>query len=270
MSSRPVALVTGASRGIGRAIALQLARDGYAIAINSVSPPAPGNLSPAETLRNEITALGSDARIIRADISLTADRHLLIDEIRNHFHRLDLLVNNAGVAPTERRALLEASEESFDRVLNINLKGAYFLTQLAAKFMLDLQQRNIVPTPRICFITSISAYTASTNRGEYCISKAGLSMAASLWAAELAPHNIPVIELRPGIVTTDMTAAVKEKYDAIIAQGVFPQKRWGTSQDVAKIVSAHRPRGLRLLYRHSHRHQRRLPAQTSLIRSLCK
>lgn len=236
MYPRPVALVTGASRGIGRAIALQLARDGHAIAINSVSPPALN--SPAETLRDEITALGSDAHIIRADISLTADRQRLIDEIRTRFQRFDLLVNNAGVAPTERRPLLEASEESFDRVLNINLKGAYFLTQLAAKFMLDLQYRTIVPTPRICFITSISAYTASTNRGDYCISKAGLSMAASLWAAELAPHNIPVIEIRPGIVTTDMTAAVKEKYDAIIAQGAFPQKRWGTPEDVAKVVSA--------------------------------
>jgi 3-oxoacyl-[acyl-carrier protein] reductase len=232
-TSQPVALVTGASRGIGRAIALQLAHDGYAIAINHVSPTP-----HAESLLQEIESAGGKAHILRADISQPTDRANLIKGIQQHFGRLDFLVNNAGVAPTERRSLLDATEESCDRLLAINLKGPHFLTQLASKWMIDLQSSGTIPKARICFITSISAYTISTNRADYCISKAALSMSASLWAAELAQHNIPVLEVRPGIIATDMTAGVKEKYDQLIAQGVFPQKRWGTPQDVAAVVSA--------------------------------
>jgi len=237
-TSPPVALVTGAARGIGRAIAAQLAKDGYNVVINCVSPAAADGSSPAETLQNEILKAGGAACIIRADISLPSDRETLINEIRTRFGRLDLLVNNAGVAPTERNSLLDSTIESFDRVININLRGAHFLTQLAARYMIELQHQNKITTPRICFVTSISAYTISTNRGDYCISKAALSMSASLWAAELAQHNIPVLEVRPGIIATDMTAGVKEKYDAMIAQGVFPQKRWGKPKDVAAVVGA--------------------------------
>lgn len=238
ITSQRVALITGAARGIGRGIALRLARDGYAIAINYVSAAKAGEESPADTLRHEVEQSGGSAAGFRADISLSSDRQRLLNQVRERFGRLDLLVNNAGVAPAQRADLLEATEDSFDRLIGINLKGPYFLTQLAARWMIDLQKQKVIPKARIAFITSISAYTASTNRGDYCISKAGLSMAASLWAAALAPHDIPVIEIRPGIIATDMTAGVKQKYDALIANGLMPQKRWGTPEDVAAAVGA--------------------------------
>jgi NAD(P)-dependent dehydrogenase (short-subunit alcohol dehydrogenase family) len=248
ISSQRVALVTGAARGIGRAIALRLAQDGYAVAINHVSGPqqeasdpasnSPPVPQPAETLREAIAAAGGTAAVFRADISRGEARQGLIDQLRERFGRLDLLVNNAGVAPLERRDLLEATETSFDRLIAINLKGPYFLTQLAARWMIDLQKRGAIDKGRIAFITSISAYAASTNRGDYCISKAGLTMAAALWAAALAPADIPVVEIRPGIIATDMTAGVKAKYDALIQGGLMPQRRWGRPEDVAAVVSA--------------------------------
>lgn len=238
-TDKRVALVTGAARGIGRAIAAQLARENYAVVINSVSPPpASGEPGPAETLLKEIQTGGGAGWIMRADISQALQRQRLLAEIAAQCGRLDLLVNNAGVTPTERRDMLEASEESFDRLIGINLKGPYFLTQLAARYMMELKSHGVIAQGRVCFVTSISAYVTSTNRGDYCISKAGLSMAAALWADRLAEFDIPVLEVRPGVIATDMTAGVKEKYDNLFASGVFPQKRWGTPEDVARVVSA--------------------------------
>jgi NAD(P)-dependent dehydrogenase (short-subunit alcohol dehydrogenase family) len=158
--------------------------------------------------------------------------------MRDRFGRIDLLVNNAGIAPSQRADLLDATEESFTRLIDVNLRGPYFLTQAAARWMIELKQNRVIARGRIAFITSVSAYAASVTRGDYCISKAGLSMAAQLWAARLAELDIPVIEVRPGIISTDMTAGVKEKYDKLIADGLLPQPRWGAPEDVARVVSA--------------------------------
>ncbi|HTL18294.1 MAG TPA: 3-ketoacyl-ACP reductase, partial [Patescibacteria group bacterium] len=178
--------------------------------------------------------------LLRADISQTADRQNLINFARSAFGRLDVLVNNAGVAPEKRADILEAEESSFDRVLNINAKGPYFLTQLAARYMIE--QIGKVPAgpirPKIITISSVSAYAASVNRGEYCVAKAALSMLTPLYAARLAEHGINVYEIRPGIMATDMTEPVKEKYDRLIAEGLTPIKRWGTPQDVGRTVAA--------------------------------
>lgn len=238
-SQKPVALVTGAARGIGRGIAAHIAKLGYTVVINSVSPPpAPPAIGPAESLKNEIEAAGGTAVCCRGDISKAEDRKNLINFIKENLGRLDLLVNNAGVAPTERKDMLEASEESFDRLVNINLKGPHFLTQLASNYMIELQKAGTIEKGRICFVTSISAYTSSTNRGEYCISKAGLAMVVSLWADRLGEFGIPVLEFRPGVIATDMTSVVKGKYDKLIAEGIFPIRRWGQPEDVARAVGA--------------------------------
>ena len=229
----PTALVTGGSRGIGRGIVSALAGAGFDCAINYAT-----NASAAADVQRDVESAGRKSLAVQADISLPADRARLITQTLDHFGQLDLLVNNAGVAPSVRADMLEATEDSFDRLININLKGPYFLTQLAAKEMIRLKSAGVVPRPRIAFVTSISAYAISTNRGDYCISKSGLSMAAALWAARLAEFDIPVIEIRPGIIATDMTASVKEKYDRLIADGLLPQKRWGTPEDVARAVLA--------------------------------
>ena len=162
----------------------------------------------------------------------------MLDAVRDRFGRIDLLVNNAGVAPTQRADLLDATEESFSRLIDVNLRGPYFLTQAVARWIIELKQQRAIERGRIAFVTSVSAYAASVNRGDYCISKAGLSMAAQLWAARLAEFDIPVIEIRPGIIATDMTSGVKEKYDKLIAEGLLPQQRWGTPEYVARAVSA--------------------------------
>jgi NAD(P)-dependent dehydrogenase (short-subunit alcohol dehydrogenase family) len=232
-ATRQVALVTGASRGIGGAIAQRLAADGYAIGINYVSSqPA------AEEVRERITASGGVAECFRADISVAAERAVLLAAMRDRFGRIDLLVNNAGIAPPQRADLLDATEGSFARVLDVNLRAPYFLTQAVAKWMIELKRASMVARPRIAFITSISAYASSMNRGDYCVAKAGLSMAVQLWADRLAEFDIPVIEVRPGVIATDMTAGMKEKYDKLIESGAFPQKRWGQPDDVARVVSA--------------------------------
>jgi NAD(P)-dependent dehydrogenase (short-subunit alcohol dehydrogenase family) len=238
---KPVALITGASRGIGRGIALELAGIGYDLVINYA-----GNLAAATQTATDCAARAIAAghkirpEICQADISQDADRRKLIDFARAQFGRLDLLVNNAGVAPSVRADLLESSEAEFDRAISINLKGPYFLTQLAAKWMV---QDPIEPLagygkPKIVTITSISAYTASTNRGEYCAAKAGLTMLTKLYAARLAEHGINVYEIRPGIIATDMTQPVKDKYDKLIAQGLTPIRNWGTPEDIGKTVAA--------------------------------
>ncbi len=213
--------MTGGSRGIGRAIAAELARTHQVIATYRSRRDA------AEQLQQEI-----GCEIFPCDLASRADREGLLDFARRKFESLDLLVNNAGMGPRERRDLLDATEESFDELMAANLKGPHFLTQRAAQWM---QPRG---SGRIVFVTSISSYTASVNRGEYCISKAGLSMSAALYAQRLAAHGIPVFEIRPGIVRTDMIAKVEKLYEDKIAAGLLPQQRMGEGSDVAKVVRA--------------------------------
>lgn len=234
----PVALVTGSGRGIGRGIALQLALEGYTVVTNSVTADMAKRTGSAFETLKLIEEAGGQGEAFRADIGDGAGRKAMIEFIAERYGRLDLLVNNAGVAPTDRADLLEAGEESFERLMRINLEGPYFLTQQAARRMIDWKAAGLVEHPRIVFITSISAYTVSTNRGDYCVSKAGLSMAAKLFAARLAEYGIPVIEIQPGIIATDMTSGVKTKYDAMLEEGVFPLRRWGQPADVARAVAA--------------------------------
>ncbi len=219
--SKPIAIVTGGGRGIGRGVAVELARTHHVIATYR------GNREAAESLRAE-----TGCEIVQSDISSHDDRVKLIELARERGERLDLLVNNAGIAPRERADILEAKEEIFDEVIETNLKGPYFLTQLAARWMKD------AGCGRIVFVTSMSSYTASVNRGEYCISKAGLSMAVALWANRLAGHGVGVFEIRPGIIRTDMIAKVERAYDEKIANGLLPQRRMGEAADVAKTVRA--------------------------------
>jgi NAD(P)-dependent dehydrogenase (short-subunit alcohol dehydrogenase family) len=226
-----VALVTGASRGIGRAIALALARDAeHAVAVNYVR-----NESAAKEVVDAITSAGGRAVAVRGDVASADDRKSIVDQTLAAFGGgIDLLVNNAGVAPDVRADLLDATEQSFDRLINTNLKGPYFLTQLVARHMIDGKIAG-----RIVNITSISAYVASVNRGDYCVSKAGLAMMTQLYAARLAPHGINVYEIRPGVIETDMTGPVKAKYDDLIFnKDLTPIARWGAPQDVARAVVA--------------------------------
>jgi NAD(P)-dependent dehydrogenase (short-subunit alcohol dehydrogenase family) len=225
----PTALVTGASRGIGKAIALALAQKDFDVVINFAK-----NIDAANEVKSKIESLGRRAHLVQADVSVAQDRQNLLTQALQIFGRIDLLVNNAGVAPTTRADLLEATEESFDRLIKINLKGPYFLTQLVARRMIE--QRTFA---KIINITSVSAYTASTNRGDYCVAKAGLSMMTQLYAARLAEHGINVYEIRPGVIETDMTGPVKAKYDDLIFnKGLTPIRRWGQPEDVAKAVVA--------------------------------
>ena len=240
----PAALITGASRGLGRGIALELAALGYDLVINYARDAAAAQLASAECLQRAAAAGHSiRAETCRADISLTADRTRLLEFTRATYGRLDLLVNNAGIAPAVRADLLDATEESFDRLMNTNVKGPFFLTQLAARWMIELVNApaadgHLPLAPKIVTISSISAYTASTNRGDYCLAKAALSMLTPLFAARLADHGINVYEIRPGIMATDMTAPVKERYDRLIEQGLAPIRRWGSAEDVGKAVAA--------------------------------
>lgn len=229
----PVALVTGASRGIGRGIALALAHAGYDVLINFAH-----KADAAQAVKAEIEALGRTADIFQASIAVAAERQALVDFALQRFGRIDLLVNNAGIAPRQRLDILEAGEESFEDLLSTNLKGPYFLTQRVANEMIRLQSDGVVPQARIVFVTSISAYVSSPSRGEYCVSKAGLSMAVALYADRLAEHGIPVFEVRPGVIATDMTGPVKEKYDRLIAEGLIPQRRWGYPEDIGKVIAA--------------------------------
>ena len=229
---KKVALVTGGTRGIGLGIARCLAGDGFDLAVNGVREEEAATASLAE-----LRAMGADVLYCRGDISDGAARRQVLDRVRQHFGRLDLLVNNAGVAPKERADILDASEESFDWLIAVNLKGPYFLTQAAAGWMIEQKQADPSFSGAIVYVTSISSDTASINRGDYCLSKAGLSMAASLWAVRLGEHGIPVYEVRPGIIHTDMTAGVTGKYDKLIDEGLLVQSRWGTPEDVGKAVA---------------------------------
>lgn len=230
MGSSPVALVTGAARGIGAAIAVELARSGYDIAVMDV-------IDAAQTVA-DVQAEGREALAAVGDVTSGDDRAAVLGKVERAFGRLDVLVNNAGVAPNVRADVLEASEESYDRVMTINLKGPYFLTQAAAKWMIRQREQGGDGWMCIINVSSCSAYTASPSRGEYCLSKAGIGMMSKLFAVRLAEFGIGVYELRPGVIATDMTAAVKDKYDRLIAEGLTPIRRWGQPDDVAKAAAA--------------------------------
>ena len=239
MSNRQVALVTGAGQGIGRGIALRLAHEGFDVVINDIVANPAHTEQGAYEVKQTIEAAGARAEVFRADVASAKDREAMVDFIDGQFGRIDLLVNNAGVAPRERKDILEATEESFERLMAINLQGPYFLTQRVANRMIAWKQAGVVEAPRIAFITSISAYTSSPSRGEYCVSKAGLSMAARLYADRLGEFGIPVLAIAPGIIETPMTSVVKDKYDTLIfEEGLLPTKRWGQPDDIAKVVSA--------------------------------
>ncbi len=229
---KQVALITGAGRGIGLGIARCLAAENYDIVVADVHPES----AVAEAM-DGLRALGAEVLYCIADVADRQARSRMLDQIKERFGRLNVLVNNAGVAPKVRADILEATEESYDWVMSINLKGPYFLTQAVANWMIAQQKET--PDFRGCIvnISSISATVASTNRGEYCISKAGVSMATKLWAARLGEFGIPVYEIRPGIIKTPMTEAVTAKYDKLIAAGLTVQPRWGFPEDVGKAVA---------------------------------
>lgn len=229
-----VALVTGSSRGIGRGIALALAQNGWRIVVNYRS-----NSVAAEQTAADVRAAGGDAFLVQADTGDLADLERLVDATLAHYGRIDMLVNNAGVAPRLRADILETSVASYDEVMAINLRGPFFLTQRVANEMIRLLEQGVIAAPKIVNIGSISAYTSSTSRAEYCVSKAGMAMMTKLWADRLAEYGINVYEIRPGIIATDLTAVVKEKYDRLIVEeGLTPIRRWGQPEDIGKAVVA--------------------------------
>jgi len=230
---KKVALVTGGSRGIGLGIAEKLVQNGFDLAINGVRDEH----FVQDVLKN-LREFGTKVIYCQGDIASNVDRELVLEKVKSHFGQLNLLVNNAGIAPKQRHDILETTEASFDEVIDINLKGTYFLTQAVANFMVQQRTENQNFNGIIVNISSISATVASVNRGEYCISKAGLSMITQLFATRLGEFNIPVFEVRPGIIKTDMTEGVSEKYDKRIAEGLTLQKRWGFPDDVGKAVAA--------------------------------
>ncbi|MBX3426928.1 MAG: 3-ketoacyl-ACP reductase [Pirellulales bacterium] len=232
VSHAPVALVTGGSRGIGFGVARELAVSGFALAINGRRPA-----DDVAAALDELRSVGVEAEYFAADVGRLDDHGPLVEAIRERFRRLDVLVNNAGVAPEVRADLLEAEPASFDRLVTINLRGPYFLTQRVARWMIEQRAEDASRRPAVVNVSSISAAVASTNRGDYCISKAGVAMATRLWAARLAEFGIGVYEVRPGVIRTDMTAAVTEKYDRLIAEGLTVEPRWGEPADVGRAVA---------------------------------
>jgi NAD(P)-dependent dehydrogenase (short-subunit alcohol dehydrogenase family) len=230
---RKVALITGGSRGIGYGCAEHLAKADFDLVINGVREE-----KEIAAAMDKLRKRGSNIVYCRGDVSSGTDRKAIIEKIKHHFGRLNVLVNNAGVAPKERQDILSATEESFDRVVNTNLKGPYFLTQAVANWMIGQAQEGSDYTGCIINISSISATVASVERGEYCISKAGVSMATRLFAVRLGEFNLPVYEVRPGIIKTDMTAKVTEKYDQLISEGLCVNQRWGYPEDIGKAIAA--------------------------------
>ncbi|MGI8979140.1 MAG: 3-ketoacyl-ACP reductase [Pirellulaceae bacterium] len=230
---KPAALVTGASRGIGRAIALRLAEEGYAVVVNYLRSREKG-----KQVAGEIEAGGGSAVAVQADVGNGADRQRLLQETLAKFGRLDVLVNNAGITSPGRRDILDATEEGWDEVLATNLKGPFFLAQAAANEMLRLIEAKAMERGTIVNISSISALAVSVNRADYCIAKSALQMMTWLYAERLAPHNIHVFEVCPGIIASDMTEPVKQKYDELIAAGLTPIRRWGKPEDVAAAVAS--------------------------------
>ncbi len=234
MSNEQVAIVTGSSRGIGRGIAIALAERGWRIVINYRS-----NRAAAEDTQRAVEAAGGGSLCVQADMASQADLTKLVDAALDEYERIDLLVNNAGVGPRQRVDMLQVAETSYNEVMDINLKGPFFLTQLIANEMISLQDKGLIAEPKIVNISSISAYTSSPARAEYCISKAGMSMMTKLWADRLAEYGINVYEIRPGIIATDLTSVVKDKYDRLILEeDLTPIKRWGLPEDIGKAVLA--------------------------------
>jgi 3-oxoacyl-[acyl-carrier protein] reductase len=228
-----VAFITGGSRGIGFGIAQQLAARGFDLAINGIR-----EATEVSTALKKLKDFGGEVIYCQGSISSAADRETMLHKVREQYGRLHVLVNNAGIAPRQRNDILDATEESFDEVISTNLKGTYFLTQQAAKWLVKQKKEDHQFKGCIISITSVSATVASVNRGDYCISKAGLAMVTQLFAARLGEFNIPVFEIRPGIIQTDMTSGVKEKYDKMIEEGLCVQKRWGQPEDVGRVVAS--------------------------------
>jgi len=233
MSTKKTALITGGSRGIGLGIAVELAKAGFNLAINGVREQ-----KTVQPVLDGLKMFGAQVIYAQGNVADKTDRQQIFDTVISEFGHLNVLVNNAGIAPRERKDILEATEDIFDEVLTTNLKGPYFLTQLFANHM--VQQKKSNPDFPACIInvSSVSATVASVNRGEYCISKAGIAMATKLWAARLGEFDIPVYEIQPGVIKTDMTAGVTEKYDRLFEQGISIQKRWGTPEDIGKVAAA--------------------------------
>jgi NAD(P)-dependent dehydrogenase (short-subunit alcohol dehydrogenase family) len=237
---KPVALITGGTRGIGRGIAQALAREGLSLALCGRRPdPDLSDLSDRSDFSDQSDPSDrSDVLYVQADIGCPDDRTRLVEQVLAHFGHINVLVNNAGIAPRERRDILEATEESFEEVLRVNLQAPYFLAQAVARHMIAQRETNPSFAASIINISSVSATMASLNRGEYCVAKAGLAMATQLWALRLAEYDIPVFEIRPGITKTDMTAGVVDTYDPLIADGLVPQRRWGVPDDIGRAVAA--------------------------------
>ena len=225
------ALITGGSRGIGYGIATSLAKQGYNLAINGVREE-----QEVKEQLDDLKRFNIEVVYCQGNIGNPEEREKIVSQTITHFKVIDLLVNNAGVAPQTRKDILELDEVSYDRLMDINLKGTFFLTQLVAKNMLLAKKKDDDYQGCIITITSMSAEVGSVNRAEYCMSKAALSMMTKLFAIKLAEEDIPVYEVRPGIIRTDMTAGVKEKYDTLIEQGLTLEKRWGTPEDIGQIV----------------------------------
>jgi 3-oxoacyl-[acyl-carrier protein] reductase len=230
---KKVALITGGTRGIGFGVAQALAREGFDLAVCGVRDEA----AASESL-DALRKTGAEVLYAACDVGDPHARAAMVDKIKSTFGRLHVLVNNAGVAPKQRVDVLEASEESFEWVLKTNLQGPYFLTQTVARWMIEQQTADASYTGCIINVSSVSATMVSPNRGEYCVSKAGVSMATQLWAVRLAEHRITVYEVRPGVTATDMTAGVKEKYDRLIEEGLIPQRRWGYPEDTGRVVAS--------------------------------
>jgi len=231
--TRNVALITGGSRGIGLGIAKALAADGYDLAVGGVRPER-----EVAAVLKELRSHGREAIYCRGDVGVAADRQQILARVREAFGRLNVLVNNAGITSIGRADLLEADEAAFDRLMAVNLKGPYFLSQAVANWMIE--QRAAAPEMSACLIniSSISAEFVSTNRGDYCLAKAALGMLTRLFAVRLAEHDIPVYEIQPGIIASDMTAPVQEKYDKLLAEGLTLQRRWGQPEDVGRAAAA--------------------------------
>ena len=231
--SRKTALITGGTRGIGLGIARALAREGYDLALNGLREEA-----QVKEVTDELEKMGAAVIYCRGSVASAADRAAILDRVYARFGRLNVLVNNAGMAPRRRRDILEVAEEDFEEVLKVNLTGGFFLTQAVARRMIEEKQADEGYHACIVNISSVSATMVSVNRGEYCISKAGVSMSTQLFAVRLGEYDIPVYEVRPGITATDMTAGVKEKYDRLIREGLLVQPRWGVPEDTGRAVAA--------------------------------
>ncbi len=228
-----IAFITGGTRGIGLGIAIELAKAGFDLAINGIR-----NREAVIPVLEELGSYGVQVDYIKGDVANKEDRKNMLSSVIERFGKINVLVNNAGIAPPERKDILEATEESFRYVLHVNLHGPYFLTQLFANQMIGLKQQNADDFFCIINVSSVSATVASINRGEYCISKAGIAMATKLWAARLGEFDIPVYEIQPGVIKTDMTSGVTAKYDLLFQNGLAVQPRWGLPSDVGKVAAA--------------------------------